>query len=126
MRQRTGTDEPAFSGVVGGTADRARAHTAGKADAEWARRKLQRTDAGRVLEPELVSESVRRATQDRGVAEGVQRRTSAQQPGIQNPERVRGSASSRLLHSCARGKGLKRRPLPLALPHPGSNRTGSN
>jgi hypothetical protein len=71
-----------------------------------------------MLGGELVPESVRCAAQDRGVAEGVQRRASAQQLGIQNPERVRGGADSRLLHSCARGKGFKRHPLPLALPIP--------
>ena len=37
LRQRTGTDESAFSGVVRGTTDRADAHSAGKADAERAR-----------------------------------------------------------------------------------------
>jgi len=52
--------------------------------------------------------------------------STAQQLGIQNPERVCGGAGGRLLHSCARGKGFRRHPLPLALPHPGSNRTGSN
>ena len=76
------------------------------------------------LARKLVSESVRRAAEDRGVAERVQRRAAAQQFGIQNPERICGAAGRRLLHSCARGKGLKRRPLPLALPHPGSNRKG--
>ena len=70
--------------------------------------------------------SVRCAAKDCGVAEGVQRGASAQQPGIQNADRVRKSSGSRLRPSCARGKGFRRHPLPLALPHPGSNRTGSS
>src|ERR1700733_2246959 len=126
LRQRAGVDEPAFSGVVYRAADRASAYPTGKADAERASRKFQRAVAGRVFELELVSESVRCACEDRGLAEGVQRRTSAQQSGIQNPERVCRSAGRRLLHSCARGKRLKRRPFPLALLYPGSTRTGSN
>jgi hypothetical protein len=56
----------------------------------------------------------------------VQRGASAQQFGVQNPERVCSDAGGGLLHSWARGKGFKRHPLPLALPHPGSNRRGSN
>ena len=44
--------------------------------------KFQCPLAGRMFAGELVSESVRRAAQDRGVAEGVQRRTSAQQFGL--------------------------------------------
>ena len=35
-------------------------------------RKFSRTAAGRVFEPELVSKSVRRDAQDRGVANGVE------------------------------------------------------
>ena len=51
------------------------------------------------LTRELVSEPVRCAAEDRGVEDRVQRGASAQQLGIQNPERVCGGASSRLLHS---------------------------
>ena len=126
LRQRAGADEPAFSGVVHRAANRVSAYPTGKADAERASRKFQRADARRVSEPELVSESVRCTAQDRGVAQRVQRRAPAQQSGIQNPERVCRGARGGLLHSCARGKEFKRHPLPLALPHPGSNRTGSN
>ena len=70
------------------TCDRIAAHPAGQADAERASGKLSRTAAGRVFERELVSESVRCAAKDRSLAEGVQRRASAQQPGIPDPERV--------------------------------------
>ena len=52
-------------------------HPARQADAEWPAGKFQRTVAGRVSAGKLVSESVRRAAQDRGVAEGVQRTASA-------------------------------------------------
>jgi putative transposase len=55
------------------------------------------------------------------VEDRVQRAASTQQFGIPHAERVCGGRGSTLLHSGARGKGLKRRPLPLALPHPGSN-----
>src|SRR5208283_3126017 len=51
LRQWAGVDQPAFSGVVYRAADRVSAHSAGKADAEWASRKLSRTAAGRVSEP---------------------------------------------------------------------------
>src|SRR5581483_9513637 len=44
--------------------------------------------AGRVLAGELVSEPIRRAAQNRGLAEGVQRRTTAQQFGLSYTERV--------------------------------------
>src|SRR5579864_5725325 len=42
-----------------------------------------------MLERELVSELVRCAREDRGVAKGVQRRATPQQSGIRNTERVR-------------------------------------
>jgi hypothetical protein len=58
------------------------------------------------------------------VEDGVQRGASAQQPGLSNPERVCCRPGRGLLQGGARGKGLKRRPLPLAHPHPGSNRRG--
>jgi transposase InsO family protein len=51
------------------------------------------------LAGELVSESVRCAAEDHGVAKGVQRRTSAQQSGISDAERVCGGTRSELLHS---------------------------
>ena len=89
LRQRAGADESAFSGVVRGAADRVSAHSAGEADAERARRELSRTAAGRMFDSELVSEPVRCAAEDRGVEDRVQRGASAQQLGIQNPERVR-------------------------------------
>src|SRR5262249_47918239 len=43
LRQRAGTDEAAFSGVVCGAADRVAAHSTGEADAERAHRELPRT-----------------------------------------------------------------------------------
>ena len=98
LRQRAGTDEPAFPGVVRGAADRVGAHSARKADAECARRKFQRTAAGRMSEPELVSESVRCAAEDRCLEDRVQPRASAQQLGIPDSERVR-RASRELLQS---------------------------
>ena len=66
LRQRAGTDEPAFSGVVPGAEDRVGAHPAGEADAERAGGELPRTVARRVSEGELVSESVRCEAEDRG------------------------------------------------------------
>ncbi len=78
LRQRAGTDQPAFSGVVRGTADRASTYSAGKADAERAGREFSRTAAGRVFVGELVSEPVRCAAEGRSVEDRVQRRASAQ------------------------------------------------
>ena len=89
LRQRAGTHQPAFSGLVRGAADRVGAHSAGQADAERAGGELPRTAARRVFERELVSEPVRCAAQDRGVAEGVQRGTAAQQFGIPHALQVR-------------------------------------
>jgi putative transposase len=45
---------------------------------------------GRVFGRELVSKLIRCAAEDRGVAKGVRRGESAQQLGLQNPERVHG------------------------------------
>jgi len=89
LRQRAGTDESPFPGVVCGAADRVGVYSAGEADAECARRELPRTAAGRVFGSELVSEPVRCAAEDRGVEDRVQRGASAQQSGIPNSERVR-------------------------------------
>ncbi len=99
LRQRAGADEPAFSGVVRGTADRVGTHSARQADAERARREFPRTVARRVFDRELVSELVRCAAENRSLADRLQRRTSAQQFGIQNTEGVCGGAGSELLHS---------------------------
>jgi hypothetical protein len=46
LRQRTGTDQPAFSGVVRGTKDRVSAYSSGEADAERPRGEFPRTVAG--------------------------------------------------------------------------------
>src|SRR4051794_33249723 len=73
LRQRTGADEPALSGLVRGTADRVSAHTAGKTDAECSGGEFQRTLARRVSGSKLVSESIRCTAEDRSVAKGVQR-----------------------------------------------------
>ena len=107
LRQRAGTDQPAFSGVVRGTADRVSAHSAGQADAERTSGEFSRTAAGRVFDGELVSEPVRCAAEDRGVEDRVQRRASAQQLGIQNPERVCGGSGSRLLQQLSEGQGTQ-------------------
>ena len=72
------------------------------------------------LTRELVSEPVRCAAENRGVEDRVQRRASAQQPGIPNSERVC-AAQAQVSTELNWGKGLKRRPLPLD-PHPRSNR----
>jgi hypothetical protein len=85
--------------VVRRAADRASTHSAGKADAERARGKLPRTDAGRVFGSELVSESVRCAAEDLGMTEGVQRGATTQQLGIPNPEGVCRKGGSALLTS---------------------------
>ena len=69
----------------------------GKPTQNAQRGELPRTAARRVSGSELVSEPVRCPAQDRGVAEGVQRRSSAQQFGIQNTEGVC-SAGRKLLH----------------------------
>jgi hypothetical protein len=53
LRERTRTDESAFSGVVCGTADRVGAHSAAQADAERAHREFPRTVAGGVFGGEL-------------------------------------------------------------------------
>ena len=71
LRQRAGVHEPAFSGVVRGAGDRVDSHSAGETDAKRVCREFQWAAAGRVFERELVSEPVRRAAEDRGVAEGV-------------------------------------------------------
>ena len=98
LRQRAGTDQPAFSRVVCGAADRVGAHSAGEADSERARGEFPRTVAGRVFDRELVSELVRCAAEDRGLEDRVQRGAPAQQFGIQNTEGVCG-AGCKLLHS---------------------------
>ncbi len=47
LRQWAGTHQSAFSGVVRGAADRVGAHSAGKADAEWASRKFSTDGCGK-------------------------------------------------------------------------------
>jgi putative transposase len=59
LRQRAGDDEPAFSGVVRGTANRVGAHSTRQANAERAHQDFPRRVAGRVFDAELVSELVR-------------------------------------------------------------------
>src|SRR5581483_673050 len=90
-------------------------HPARQARAERKTRKLQRQVAGRMLERELVRKSVRRAAQDRGVADRVQPRTAAQQSGLSHADRVRSASPSELLWRWCGARGLKRRPL---APHP--------
>ena len=63
--------------LVRGAADRVSAHPAGEADAECTRGEFPRTAAGRVFECELVSEPVRRAAEDRSVADRLQRSEAA-------------------------------------------------
>src|SRR5207248_1885726 len=57
-------------------------HHTGKAGGELLHRELQRTSAGRMLERELVCESVPSASQDRGMEEGLQPSTAAQRSGL--------------------------------------------
>ena len=76
LGQRAGVHLAAFSGLVLGKENRGGAHRAREAGAERACREFSRQIAGRVLERELVSESVGRATENRRVAEGVQRRAA--------------------------------------------------
>src|SRR5438552_9928336 len=89
LRQRAGADQPSFSGVVYRAEDRAGAHRAGTADAERTCGKFSRKVARRMLERQLVQEFVRGASEDRGLEEGVQRRTAAQQPGVFDAAGVR-------------------------------------
>ena len=96
LRQRAGVHQPAFSGVGGGAEDRGGPHSTGQADAERASGELSRTAARRVFERELVSESVRRQAQDRRLESGVQRRTSAQQLGLSDADRVCGARTNEL------------------------------
>ena len=79
--------------------DPAHSHSAGTTDTEWSRKEFSRTATRRVFDGELVSELVRCAAEDCGVAKGVQRGASAQQLGIPHAEGVRGGAGSGLLHS---------------------------
>src|SRR5712692_1450925 len=88
LRQRSRTDQSAFTGVVRGAADRVSAHSAREADAERTRGELSRTAARRVLDRELVSEPVRCAAQDRRVEDRLQRSKTAQQFGIPDAEGV--------------------------------------
>ena len=71
-----------------GAADRVGAHPAGKANAERVCRKLSRTVAGRVFGGELVSESVRCSSQNRGLSNRVQRTTASQQFGLFDTEGI--------------------------------------
>src|SRR5208282_560272 len=80
--------ESAFSGLGRGAKDRGGAHTTGQANAERTGGEFPRAATGRVSERELVSESVRCQAQDRHVEDGVQRRTSPQQPGLSDANRV--------------------------------------
>jgi transposase InsO family protein len=86
--QRAGVHQPAFSGLGHGAEDRSGAYSAGQADAERARGELSRAVQRRVFERELVSESVRCQAEDRSMEDRVQRRTSSQQFGISDANRV--------------------------------------
>ena len=68
LRQRPGTNQPSFPGLVHREQDRAGAYPAGQADAERARGELPRTAARRVPAGQLVSEPVRRQEEDRYLA----------------------------------------------------------
>lgn len=90
LRQRAGVHEPMLR-PMGTRARRPLAlHSAGQARRQLLHREFQRAAARRVLEPELVCESPRRAADDRGVARRVQRRAAAQRPRGSNPGRVCG------------------------------------
>jgi hypothetical protein len=96
LRQRTRVHQPAFSGVGHRAEDRGRAYSTGEADTECSRGELSRAAARRVSERELVSESVRCQAQDRSVEDGIQRRTSVQQFGVSDTERVCGAGNNEL------------------------------
>ena len=70
------------------------------------------------LSGELVSEPVRCAAEDRGVAEGVQRRASAQQLGLSHAERICCAGSESFYRAERGARDLKRRPLAPAPPSP--------
>ncbi len=87
---RTGIHQPC-GGPVGLCARGSAAlHRSGETGAECVHRKLQREVPRRMLEPELVREPGRRATNDRSLARGLQHGASAQQLGLSNAGRVRG------------------------------------
>jgi putative transposase len=123
LRQRAGVDQPAFSGVVRGTADRVGAHSAGQADAERAGGEFSRTAAGRVFD---VSWFQNLFDARRKIA-AWRKEYNEERPhsslGYKTPKEfaaARPQASTELNW----GKGLKRRPL-APDPHPGSNRRWS-
>lgn len=100
-------------------------HSAREADAERARRDLPRMAERKVFERELVSEFIRRAAHDRGLANRIQRSQTPQQLAVPNTKRVRCAVCGRRLLQCWCGaRGLKRRPL-APRPHPHANRRWS-
>ena len=105
LRQRPGTDQSSFSGVVCGAEDRDAAHPAGTADAERARGEFSRQTTGRMFASELVWESVRGAAEDRGVAERVQRGAPAQQLGVSDAGGVCARASGESGSGCGKDGG---------------------
>jgi HTH-like domain len=79
LRQRPRTNQPAFSSLVCGMANRSATHSAWQANAECASGELSRSISGRVPEGELVREPIRCTTQDRRLEAGLQRAAAAQQ-----------------------------------------------
>src|ERR1017187_1454906 len=94
------TLDPAMRSQTDHEADRGRAYSAGEADAERAGGELSRAVARRVFERELVSESVRCQAQDRSLEDGIQRRTSPQQLGLSDANRICDAGNNELWKRC--------------------------
>src|SRR6185503_6705794 len=94
---------PRFVGVRSRRADPF--HSPRQADRESVRRELQRPDAGRVSERELVRRSGRRAHQDRLLAHRLQRGSAPQRAGQPNSNGVRAGWRSASIGGRTRGSG---------------------
>src|SRR5712692_1576313 len=91
--QRDGVHQSGGGPVGVSASGGAALHRAREADAERVHRKLQREVPGRMLEPELVRGSERRARPDRGLAVGLQRGAATQLAGVSDAGRVRPPSS---------------------------------
>src|SRR6266849_4173500 len=91
--QRDGVHQSGGGPVGVSASGGAALHRAREADAERVHRKLQREVPGRMLEPELVRGSERRARPDRGLAVGLQSGAATQLAGVSDPGRVRPPSS---------------------------------
>jgi transposase InsO family protein len=84
-----GTDLERHPEVVRRAQGRMALHRAGKAHAERLRRKLQRSDAGRVSERDAVPQPRPCPRSDRGLGQRLQHRKAPFSPRIPNPRRLR-------------------------------------